>query len=181
MTGRPGTGWALPAGRRPSGAAAPRRSRCRFPTAALIDRGDPRPAAPAAVDELHPALVAATRRGGPGLAGPDLEHAVAAAAPLVAEAGPDDPAAAAAGIGATVAAMQRLTVPPSADRPVDWSRFGVVIPILAGSAGAGASVLAATLADALGQAGRRVLLVDAADPARSGLAAGLPGRGRGGP
>ena len=122
-------------------------------------------------------MVAATRRGGPGLAGPDLEHAVAAVAPLVAEAGPDDPAAAAAGIGATVAAMQRLTVPPSADRPVDWSRFGVVIPILAGSAGAGASVLAATLADALGQAGRRVLLVDAADPARSGLAQACPAEG----
>ena len=121
--------------------------------------------------------MAAARRGGPGLAGPDLEHAVAAAAPLVAEAGPDDPAAAAAGIGATVAAMQRLTVPPSADRPVDWSRFGVVIPILAGSAGAGASVLAAALADALGQAGRRVLLVDAADPARSGLAQACPAEG----
>lgn len=58
-----------------------------------------------------------------------------------------------------------------AARAVDWSAFGAVIPVLAGSSGAGASVLAAALVDALQHAGRCALLIDAADPARSGLAA----------
>jgi hypothetical protein len=53
--------------------------------------------------------------------------------------------------------------------PLDWSRFGAVIPILAASPGVGASVTAAVLVDALQIAGCSVLLVDTADPARSGL------------
>jgi hypothetical protein len=73
--------------------------------------------------------------------------------------------------------MARLSVPTAATQLVDWSRFGVVIPVLAGSAGAGASVLAAALSDALQLAGRRVLLVDAADPARSGLASAAAAEG----
>ena len=73
--------------------------------------------------------------------------------------------------------MSRLAVPAAATQAVDWSRFGVVVPVLAGSPGAGASVLAAAVTDALQQAGRRVLLVDAADPARSGLAAAAPEEG----
>ncbi len=54
-------------------------------------------------------------------------------------------------------------------RPVSWAGFGTVIPVLAGNPGAGASVLAAVLADALAAQGLRVLLVDAAEPLRSGL------------
>lgn len=53
--------------------------------------------------------------------------------------------------------------------PLDWSCFGAVIPVLAASPGAGASVTATLLADALQIAGCSVLLVDTADPARSGL------------
>ena len=87
------------------------------------------------------------------------------------------PPAIAAGIGATAAAMSRLAVPAAATQAVDWSRFGAVVPVLAGSPGAGASVLAAAVTDALQQAGQRVLLVDAADPARSGLAAAAPEEG----
>lgn len=54
--------------------------------------------------------------------------------------------------------------------PVDWAGFGQVIPVLAGSPGAGASVLTAILSDALQLAGRCALVVDTADPVRSGLA-----------
>jgi hypothetical protein len=52
----------------------------------------------------------------------------------------------------------------------DYSRLGTVIPVLPGSPGAGASVVATVLADALQSQSWRVLLADTADPARSGLA-----------
>ncbi|MFJ1768035.1 hypothetical protein ACIOD2_47500 [Amycolatopsis sp. NPDC088138] len=52
---------------------------------------------------------------------------------------------------------------------VDWSPFGRVLPILAGSPGAGATSTAVAIADALQLAGCSVLLVDAGDPVRSGL------------
>ncbi|WP_370973824.1 hypothetical protein [Amycolatopsis sp. cg9] len=74
-------------------------------------------------------------------------------------------------VAAAAAAIQRQGLPPTATDPVDWSGFGTVIPVLAGSPGAGASVLAAVLADVLQLAQLRVLLVDPADPPRSGLAA----------
>ncbi len=54
--------------------------------------------------------------------------------------------------------------------PMVWAAFGTVIPVLAGQTRGGASVLAAVLADALAARGHRVLLIDAADPLRSGLA-----------
>ncbi|WP_179956924.1 hypothetical protein [Amycolatopsis anabasis] len=53
--------------------------------------------------------------------------------------------------------------------PADWSRFGVVVPVLAASPGAGATVAATVLADVLQLAARSVLMVDTDDPARSGL------------
>jgi len=68
-----------------------------------------------------------------------------------------------------IAACTRTASPPTSPEPMNWDRFGTVIPVLAGSPGAGASVLAVVLADALATQGRRVLLVDAADPLRSGL------------
>jgi hypothetical protein len=49
--------------------------------------------------------------------------------------------------------------------------LGLVIPVLAAHGGAGASTCALALADAADGAGLRVLLIDTADPARSGLAA----------
>jgi hypothetical protein len=75
----------------------------------------------------------------------------------------------AADVGAAAAALQRQGLPPTVARPVDWSEFGVVIPVLAAEAGAGASVAATVIADALQLADRSVLLVDPADPPRSGL------------
>lgn len=80
-------------------------------------------------------------------------------------------------VGAAAAEIQRHGLPPDATVPVDWTGFGAVIPILAGSPGAGASVLAAVLADVLQIEQRRVLLVDLADPARSGLAAAARSEG----
>ncbi|GHG09001.1 MULTISPECIES: hypothetical protein [Amycolatopsis] len=66
---------------------------------------------------------------------------------------------------------------------VDWSPFGRVLPVLAGSPGAGATSTAVAIADALQLAGRSVLLVDAGDPVRSGLgrAARADGPRRDGP
>lgn len=52
---------------------------------------------------------------------------------------------------------------------VDWSPFGSVVPVMAGSSGAGASVFAAATAHALQWAGRCALLIDTAEPSRSGL------------
>jgi hypothetical protein len=52
---------------------------------------------------------------------------------------------------------------------MDWSAFGAVLPVLAGSSGAGASVFAAAAVDELARAGRCALLIDTAEPARSGL------------
>lgn len=54
--------------------------------------------------------------------------------------------------------------------PIDWAPFGVVVPVLGGSPGDGASVVAAAISDVAQLAGLRTLLVDAADPVRSGLA-----------
>jgi hypothetical protein len=54
----------------------------------------------------------------------------------------------------------------------------VVTPVLAGSAGAGASVFAAAAADALQRAGRCALLVDTAEPSRSGLCSAAEVEGR---
>jgi hypothetical protein len=62
---------------------------------------------------------------------------------------------------------------------VDWSAFGRVIPVL-GTGQSGASVTAVAIAEAAAAAGWRVLLVDQADPACSGLsraaAVGAAGR-----
>lgn len=80
-------------------------------------------------------------------------------------------------IGETAAGVRSLDLPAEWRRPVDWSPFGVVIPVLSGSAGAGASALAVAIVDALAQASRHVLLVDAADPGRSGLASAATAEG----
>lgn len=76
----------------------------------------------------------------------------------------------------TAPVISRFREPPVRDAVsapsvvcADWSPFGVVVPVLAGSAGAGASVFAAAAVDALQRAGRCALLVDTAEPTRSGL------------
>ncbi len=71
---------------------------------------------------------------------------------------------------AAAAALQRHGLPPAAAQRVDWSAFGTVIPVVAASPGVGASVAATLLTDVLQLAYRRTLLVDPADPPRSGLA-----------
>jgi hypothetical protein len=69
-----------------------------------------------------------------------------------------------------IAACTRTAFSPLSSAHADWTTFGTVIPVLAGHPGGGASVLAAVLADAVAAHGHRVLLIDAADPLRSGLA-----------
>jgi hypothetical protein len=108
----------------------------------------------------------------------DLEAAVAAATVVRAGGGRAEQAAEVVEVIAeTLAAVRSLGAVDAGRRPMNWSAFGTVIPVLAGSPGAGASALAAALADVLQLAGRCVLLVDAADPTRSGLAAAAPAEG----
>lgn len=101
----------------------------------------------------------------------DVETAVHGAVGLCAAAPDGGSVVMARRAGEVVAAMTELALPETAGRPVNWAGFGALIPVLSGSPGAGASVVAAVLTDALQTAGRCTLLVDAADPARSGLAA----------
>lgn len=102
---------------------------------------------------------------------PEGDVAAAVDAGMLAQVKGSDPAAgvrAAAATGDAAATVQRQGLPTS--HQVDWSAFGMVIPVLSASPGAGASVLAAAIADTVQLAGCRTLLVDAADPVRSGLA-----------
>ena len=87
-----------------------------------------------------------------------------------AEEQPSPGIAVAAEVGEAAATVQRQGLPTTVATPVDWSGFGQVIPVLSGSPGAGASVLTAIISDALQLAGRCALVVDTADPVRSGLA-----------
>ncbi|MDQ2789504.1 MAG: hypothetical protein M3Y73_07295 [Actinomycetota bacterium] len=89
--------------------------------------------------------------------------------------------AVAAKVGQAAVAVQRHGLPPTVATPVDWSGFGQVIPVLSGSPGAGASVLCAVISDVLQLAARCVLVVDTADPARSGLALATKSEGPWGP
>lgn len=61
---------------------------------------------------------------------------------------------------------------------MNWSPFGAVVPVLAGSAGAGASVFAAAAVDALQRAGRCALLIDTAERSRSGLCSAVEVEGQ---
>lgn len=65
--------------------------------------------------------------------------------------------------------VHRCRWPGEQPRHVVWNGMGTVIPVLGASPGAGASVLATVLTDALRACGHRVLLADTADPVRSGL------------
>lgn len=151
-------------------------------TLAPLDRADPDTAKASAprwtVDAVHHAFGAAVRAaaGHPDptvLAVPvdvvDVGEVVNTAVGMCVSGDGDAAMEVARRSGEVVAAMTELRLPEAAMQPVDWSGFGALIPVLAGSAGAGASVLAAALTDALQNASRCALLVDAADPARSGL------------
>ena len=115
--------------------------------------------------------------GRPSLDPADLEAAVASAAAARVCSPADRAEDLVEIIAETLAVVRSLDVPATQHRSMDWAPFGVVIPVLAGSPGAGASAAAAAVADVLQLAGRCVLLVDAADPSRSGLAAAAPAEG----
>ncbi|WP_245848981.1 hypothetical protein [Lentzea kentuckyensis] len=137
------------------------------------------PSEPEGVQVLENELALVARRAWRGLQAADVDAAVDAgmlAAAIKAADGVRRPAfgeaahAAAADVAAAAAVIQRQGLQPGAAAPVDWNGFGLVIPVLAGSPGAGASVFTALMADALQLAHRNVLLIDPADPPRSGLA-----------
>lgn len=73
-------------------------------------------------------------------------------------------------VAGAAAQVQAQEPPASSDAPHDYSGLGQVIPVIPSSSGAGASVVATLLADALQTLSWRVLLVDTADPRRYGLA-----------
>ena len=145
-------------------------------TTAATSAPSPAGAQPRTAHGVHQVLGRAFHDGAGQISGPgpdrvDVEVTVNAAVALCVSTPGDQPAAVAHRAGEVVAAMAELALPESTRRPVNWAEFGALMPVLSGSPGAGASVVAATLTDALQMAGRHVLLVDAADPARSGLAA----------
>ncbi|MGW4527898.1 hypothetical protein [Amycolatopsis sp. NPDC004378] len=184
---------------RPAAATSPADTNSTTPVSTTPPPGGPpmplagpaaEPAEPEGLRTLEAELAQAARRTWAHLPAADVDAAVEAgmlaaaaeAATTAARAeqaldggapGPPGGAAHAATIevAAAAAALQRQGLPPAATTPVDWSGFGTVVPVLAGSPGAGASVLAAVVADVLQLEQRRVLLVDPADPPRSGLAA----------
>lgn len=82
---------------------------------------------------------------------------------------PRDAEQVAANVGGAAAAVHRWRWPLEKLSQVRWDPMGTVIPVLAASPGAGASVVAAALADALHASRRSVMLIDTADPVRSGL------------
>ncbi|WP_226353155.1 hypothetical protein [Pseudonocardia sp. ICBG601] len=135
-------------------------------------------ARPRSVPQLCHLLGTAARRGavGAGLDATDVEMIVdltAVAAARSARAGsPTDTLAVAEQMGATVAAVaaRGRQVWPDHVGAADWAPFGAVIPVLAGSPAAGASTVAAAITDIIHQDKRCCLLIDADDPARSGLA-----------
>lgn len=129
------------------------------------------------VQAFHQRLGVAVARAAPECGVADREAAVDAAARASAVGDPS-PDVTAATLGKAIGAIQRdtatwpsLEFPDQASRSVSWRPFGALIPVVAGSSGAGASSVAVAVTDALQQAGRCALLIDADDPARSGLAA----------
>lgn len=134
---------------------------------------------PTGFDERDRQLARAAHREWGELPAPDLVAGVeagqlAAAATSASPAhdvGDDEALRISAETGQAAAVVQRQGLAPVATASADWAGFGTVIPVLAASPGAGATVVATVLADALQIAERQVLLVDTADPTRSGLAA----------
>ncbi|ALE77024.1 hypothetical protein FRP1_30465 (plasmid) [Pseudonocardia sp. EC080625-04] len=139
-------------------------------TAEQQDRAGPA-RAPRTPFELNHRLGSAARSRAPHLGSVDNEAIVDATSAAAAGGHGPDPADTAAELGAAAETTQeraRLEFPDT--RPVSWAAFGALVPVLAGSAGAGASCIAAAITDALQADQRCALLVDADDPARSGLA-----------
>lgn len=137
--------------------------------------------------DLDAAMTAAAREAWPpihpddldtSLAAGDRAHVLALSDPRRPVSSQADEAAMTAVVDATerAVAVQRLGARHEPGH-AEWARAGVVIPVIGAAPGAGASVLAATLFDTLDAAGVRALLVDAADPQRSGLAAAARNQG----
>ncbi|WP_233147867.1 hypothetical protein [Pseudonocardia sp. Ae717_Ps2] len=139
---------------------------------------------PRSLPGMYQLLGTAARRGSDtGLDVGDVEMIVDLAAAHAARAtvtgSPTDAVEIAEQAGAAVTAVadRGRQVWPTHVGAADWSGHGAVIPVLAGSPGAGASTVAAAIADVAHQGKRCCLLVDADAPARSGLAqaAGVEG------
>ena len=137
---------------------------------------------------LTRSLVAAARQAWPPIDAELLDEVAAAGETAHVRALADPRAPVADGAAAT--AVERTTeateaavaVSRLADRhepgDADWTLGGLVIPVIGATARVGASVAAAALYDALDACGVSALLVDAADPARSGLAAAVGEQGK---
>lgn len=122
-------------------------------------------------DQIRNGLVHLARRVCAELPNADVAAAVDAGMLVAAREGSDRGEAVAAATAHAAARIQRQAPAPGSTLHVDWAGVGLgaVIPVVPASPGAGASVVAAVLADAVALLGWRVLLADTADPARSGL------------
>ncbi|GAB3680845.1 hypothetical protein [Saccharopolyspora tripterygii] len=143
----------------------------------LADQPSPKPAEPGGLEVCDSRLARAAGQAWPELPTADIVGAVEAGQWATAGAGDETGLRTAAQTGQAAAAVQRQGLPPISDTHADWAGFGELIPVLAASPGAGASLVATVLADALQLAEQRVLMVDTADPARSGLAAAARSEG----
>lgn len=143
----------------------------------LADQPSPKPAEPGGLEVGDRRLARAAGRAWPELPTADIVGAVEAGQWAAAGAGDETGLRTAVQTGQAAAAVQRQGLPPISDTHAAWAGFGEVIPVLASSPGAGASLVATVLADALQLAEQRVLMVDTADPARSGLAAAAHSEG----
>lgn len=155
------------AGGRPGGMTG--RSGVPSPASAAAELSHPSAAAEASSAGSAAVDATPTARDG-GLPDADMAAAVDAGMLTYAEDGEGRAREVAAATVAAAARLHRHFPDPHAE--VDWANAGLgrIMPIVPASAGAGASVVAAVLADALAELGWRVLLVDLAEAARSGLA-----------
>ncbi|MEG9518035.1 hypothetical protein LZ318_30685 [Saccharopolyspora indica] len=150
----------------PRASSAPEQQRPAQP--AMAWQPSPAPVEPEGIEHDDHELATAARRQWGELPWSDVVAAVEAGRLTAAQAG----LRTAGATGNAAAAVQRQGLAAEVEAGVDWSGFGVVIPVLAASPGDGASLVSAVLADAMQIAGGlRVLMVDTADPVRSGLAA----------
>lgn len=149
-----------------------------------------RPTTEATIGEFHQVLVAAARSRASQLGtGAVVRSRMPRAERANLEAVVDTASAAAADLdseaqveqfGAAIASVQEgFRVRFREARTELWSACGALMPVLAGSVGAGGSTIAAVLTNTLQQAGRRVLLVDADDSSRARCWL-VAGRGAGG-
>lgn len=156
-------------------AASPDKATRTRPLPAITTSPSSAPSEPEGLKRRNWQLARAASLGRKELPGADVSAAVELgqlAAAVQGGSGDKGDAAAlstAAAVGIAAAEVQQQGLSPIGETSADWCGFGLVVPVLSAGAGSGASVVSTVLADAMQLAGHDLLMVDTADPARSGL------------